>query len=133
MLEVGTRTASDGPSRGIDQTSGGQEQSKLSQTVRNQRLLVPIALEAGTLAYCRRERDDNHRILRNPERRPAARLKSYLVPKGGIERLWPDFACRFAPREIRWPRAELNHGYSGAPNGYAQLRRGSPVYDRSST
>src|SRR6266566_2897556 len=22
---------------------------------------------------------------------------------------WADFACRFAPREIWWPRAELNH------------------------
>jgi len=104
-------------SRGIDRTSGGQERSKLSQTVRNQRLLVSIALEAGTLAYCRRGRYDKHRILRNPVRRPAARLKSYLMPKGGIERLWAHFASRFAPREIRWPRAELNHGYQGRPVG----------------
>jgi hypothetical protein len=37
------------------------------------------------------------------------RGKSYPVAKGGIERPWADFACRFAPREIRWPRAELNH------------------------
>src|ERR1700674_4266492 len=37
------------------------------------------------------------------------RGKSYPVAKGGIERPWADFACRFAPREIRWPRAESNH------------------------
>jgi hypothetical protein len=65
----------------------------------NQRSLVSIALEVGKLLYCRRRRCDNHRIPRNPERRPAARLESYLVARGGIERPWANFACRFAPPE----------------------------------